>query len=193
MQNSIMRLIRSFVFIAILNSVIFGRSQFLGAGEAPSSQSIEQRVNERDQTINILNRKQELQEEKSAATAKDAPVYILDDSLSAVDTKTERIILKNLRGIRNKTTVIISHRLSVVQHADEILVLEGGRIIERGNHSELIKFGGLYFRLWCMQSGLRDGAESIESGVTEKTGFLQPGLTENIESIQSSVTEEEAV
>jgi ATP-binding cassette subfamily B protein len=122
---------------------------------------------------------------------KDAPVHILDDSLSAVDTKTERIILKNLRGIKNKTTLIISHRLSAVQHADEILVLEGGRIIERGNHSELIKFGGLYFRLWCMQSGLREGAEPIEPGVREEAEPLQPGLTENIESIQSSVTEEE--
>jgi hypothetical protein len=79
-----------------------------------------------------------------------------------------------------------------VQHADEILVFEGGRIIERGNHSELIEYGGLYFRLWCMQSGLKEGAEPIELGVREETESLQPGLTENIESIQSSVTKEEA-
>lgn len=124
---------------------------------------------------------------------KDAPVYILDDSLSAVDTKTERIILKNLRGIRSKTTIVISHRLSAVRYADEILVLEEGRIIERGNHSELIKLAGLYFRLWCMQSGLREGAESIGPGATEEARSLQSGLTENIESIQSSLTEEEAV
>jgi energy-coupling factor transporter ATP-binding protein EcfA2 len=110
--------------------------------------------------------------------------------LSAVDTKTERIILKNLRGIRNKTTIVISHRLSAVRHADEILVFEEGRIIERGDHAGLIKSSGLYSRLWYMQSGLTEGAESIKPVVTEEVGSLQSGLTEGIGFIQPDVTEE---
>ncbi|MDD5465168.1 MAG: ABC transporter ATP-binding protein [Candidatus Omnitrophica bacterium] len=121
---------------------------------------------------------------------KDAPIHILDDSLSAVDTKTERIILKNLRGIKNKTTIVISHRLSAIRHADKILVLEEGRIVGRGNHAELIKSSGLYSRLWYMQSGLTEGAESIKPVVTEEVGSLQSGLTEGIGFIQPDVTEE---
>jgi ATP-binding cassette subfamily B protein len=131
---------------------------------------------------------------------KNAPVHIMDDSLSAVDTKTERVILKNLRGIGNlkarpsgkksKTTIIISHRLSAVRYADEILVLEQGRIVERGNHSKLIKTGGLYSKLWGMQSGSGDRPEYIQSGLTEEAGSLQLGLIGSVESLQSNVTEE---
>jgi ATP-binding cassette, subfamily B, multidrug efflux pump len=92
---------------------------------------------------------------------KDAPIHILDDSLSAVDTKTERALLRNLRfdtsaqlnSIDQKTTLIVSHRLSAVRNADEILVLADGYIAERGTHAQLIRSGGLYSRLWIMQSG----------------------------------------
>jgi len=78
----------------------------------------------------------------------DPQILILDDALSAVDTKTERHILENLITLRRgKTTIIIAHRISSIQHADKIIVLGEGEIIERGTHKELVKQGGLYSEL----------------------------------------------
>lgn len=75
----------------------------------------------------------------------DPEVLVLDDALSAVDAKTEEGILRVLREKRqNKTTIITSHRLSSIAHANLILVLAGGTIAERGTHDELIELGGLY-------------------------------------------------
>ena len=84
---------------------------------------------------------------------KEAPIQILDDSLSAVDTATEKQIVANLRRLHSRTTIIISHRLSAVQHADEIIVLKEGRIAERGIHRTLMELGGIYAAQWQMQSG----------------------------------------
>lgn len=82
------------------------------------------------------------------ALLRDAPVLVLDDSLSAVDTETEARILSALREhTRARTTVIVSHRVSAVQHADEILALDRGRVVERGSHAELVAAGGFYARL----------------------------------------------
>lgn len=79
-------------------------------------------------------------------------VLILDDALSAVDTKTERNILERLIEVRKgKTTIIIAHRISSIQHADKIIVLGDGVIKERGNHDSLIKSGGLYRDLYEKQ------------------------------------------
>ena len=79
-------------------------------------------------------------------------ILILDDSLSAVDTKTEKNILQNLIPIRkNKTTVIISHRISTIQHSDKIIVIDKGKIVEEGVHKDLIKNNGLYMYLWQKQ------------------------------------------
>jgi len=79
-------------------------------------------------------------------------ILILDDSLSAVDTETEKEILQNLLPIRkNKTTVIISHRISTIKHADKIIVLDKGKIVQEGVHEELIKQKGLYTYLWEKQ------------------------------------------
>ena len=88
---------------------------------------------------------------------KDAAIRILDDSLSAVDTKTEQVILKNLhrdaQSDGGHTTIIISHRLSAVRHANEIIVLDAGRVTERGTHDQLLAHNGGYARMWWMQAG----------------------------------------
>ncbi len=79
------------------------------------------------------------------ALKKDAPILILDDALSAVDTDTEEKILKNLReNRRGKTTILIAHRISTIQNADLILVLEDGEARECGSHKELMALGGIY-------------------------------------------------
>ena len=86
------------------------------------------------------------------ALMKDAPVLILDDSLSAVDTDTEERILTRLKEARRgKTTLIIAHRISTIQHADHILVLEDGKPAEYGTHDELMARGGLYRSIYDKQ------------------------------------------
>lgn len=86
------------------------------------------------------------------AIIKKPKILIFDDCLSAVDTETEETILFNLKKImKNKTSIIISHRISSVKHADKIIVLEQGSIIEQGNHHELIKKEGVYYQLQQMQ------------------------------------------
>ena len=86
------------------------------------------------------------------ALMKDAPILILDDALSAVDTDTEERILARLREIRRgKTTLIVAHRISTIQHADHILVLDDGRQAEYGTHAELLAAGGLYRSLYNRQ------------------------------------------
>lgn len=86
------------------------------------------------------------------ALAIDPPVLILDDCLSSVDAQTEAEILHGLRSIlKEKTCLIISHRISAVKDADEILVLDEGRILERGSHHQLVERGGLYAELYQQQ------------------------------------------
>lgn len=86
------------------------------------------------------------------ALIKDPKILLLDDCLSAVDTETEEEILQNLfRITRNKTTLIVSHRVSSAKHADKIIVLENGQIIQQGNHAQLINTDGYYKELYHKQ------------------------------------------
>ncbi|MGH2398264.1 MAG: ABC transporter ATP-binding protein [bacterium] len=86
------------------------------------------------------------------AVARDPRILILDDALSSVDTHTEEEILTRLRGVmETRTAILISHRISTVRHADQIVVLDDGRIIERGTHDELLQRGGLYADLYQKQ------------------------------------------
>jgi len=86
------------------------------------------------------------------AVAVDPPVLIMDDAMSSVDTQTEEAILNNLRSLRaGRTTVLISHRISTVQHADTIIVLAEGRIAEQGAHEELLRRAGIYAAMYEMQ------------------------------------------
>ena len=86
------------------------------------------------------------------AVAVDPRILVLDDALSAVDTYTEEEILQRLSGVmRQRTSIIVSHRVSTVRSADQILVLDNGRIVERGSHAELLKRDGLYADLYRKQ------------------------------------------
>ncbi len=86
------------------------------------------------------------------AIIKDPQILIFDDCLSAVDTETEEIILNNLHEIsKNKTTIIVSHRISSIKNADSIIVLEKGKIIQQGSHSELVNKSGYYKQLYEQQ------------------------------------------
>ncbi|MBN2509678.1 MAG: ABC transporter ATP-binding protein [Spirochaetales bacterium] len=89
------------------------------------------------------------------AVLKDAPILILDEATSAVDTATEKLIQEALdRLIRGRTTVVIAHRLSTIRKADQIAVLENGRVKEAGDHDSLMKKGGLYYELSTVQSSM---------------------------------------
>lgn len=79
-------------------------------------------------------------------------MLIFDEATSALDSKTERALQNELSGLaRNRTTLIIAHRLSTIVHADQILVMDHGRIIERGTHADLIEAKGVYAQMWQMQ------------------------------------------
>lgn len=95
------------------------------------------------------------------AIAKEPKILILDDCLSAVDTKTENVILTALKNIMmNRTSIIISHRVSSAKLADQIIVLDDGKVIERGNHKSLMKQKGVYAELYEKQT---QAGESIDN------------------------------
>jgi ATP-binding cassette subfamily B protein len=125
---------------------------------------------------------------------KDSPVNVLDDSLSAVDTKTERLIFLNMQKYRktkghSKTNIIISHRLSAVIHADEIIILDQGRITDRGNHQQLLKTSELYGKLWILQSGGEGRSEPILPELSSKTELLEVLLEEDDDDEKVKSTE----
>jgi ATP-binding cassette, subfamily B, bacterial len=90
------------------------------------------------------------------AVLKDPPVLILDEATSSVDNETEALIQRSLEKIAvGRTTIIIAHRLSTVRNADRVFVLERGQLVEQGRHDDLVAAGGIYARLWSVQTGER--------------------------------------
>jgi subfamily B ATP-binding cassette protein MsbA len=86
------------------------------------------------------------------ALLKNAPVLILDEATSALDTRSERRIQEALNVLmKDRTTLVIAHRLSTVEKADQIIVLDAGKIVESGTHAELVAEGGHYAALYRMQ------------------------------------------
>jgi ABC-type multidrug transport system fused ATPase/permease subunit len=98
------------------------------------------------------------------AVLKDAPILILDEATSSVDTETELLIQEALeRLMKGRTTLIIAHRLSTIRRADLIVVLEGKRVLEMGGHEDLLNKGGLYHYLYNIQSRFDAGPEAVQS------------------------------
>jgi subfamily B ATP-binding cassette protein MsbA len=84
----------------------------------------------------------------------DAPILILDEATSALDTESERLIQDALDKLQqNRTSIVVAHRLSTIENADTILVIEAGEIIEQGNHQSLLVQNGVYSQLYNMQFG----------------------------------------
>jgi ABC-type multidrug transport system fused ATPase/permease subunit len=85
------------------------------------------------------------------AILKDAPILLLDEATASLDTQAEEAVQRALaRLMENRTTLVVAHRLSTVEHADRIYVFSGGRIVEKGTHSELLAIGRVYAEL-CSQ------------------------------------------
>lgn len=88
------------------------------------------------------------------AILKNAPIFIFDEATSALDNETERAIQEALEAIeKDHTTIIIAHRLSTIRNADNIFVMDNGKIVESGPHDKLVQLGGIYARLWKLQTG----------------------------------------
>jgi subfamily B ATP-binding cassette protein MsbA len=86
------------------------------------------------------------------AVIKNPPILILDEATSSLDTESERLVQDAINNMmQNRTSIVIAHRLSTIRHADEIIVMQKGEIVERGNHNELMQKGGYYYRLVQMQ------------------------------------------
>ena len=83
---------------------------------------------------------------------KNPPILILDEATSSLDTESERLVQEALSSLmQNRTSLMIAHRLSTIRHADEIIVLREGAVVERGTHDELVAKGGLYSHLCSLQ------------------------------------------
>jgi subfamily B ATP-binding cassette protein MsbA len=97
------------------------------------------------------------------ALLRNPPILILDEATSALDTESERLVQQAIEELMaHRTVLVIAHRLSTVRRADQIVVVDAGRIVERGTHDELVARGGVYRRLYDMQFGGDDGAKTRE-------------------------------
>jgi subfamily B ATP-binding cassette protein MsbA len=112
------------------------------------------------------------------ALVKNPPILILDEATSSLDTESERLVQDAINNMmQNRTSIIIAHRLSTIRHADEIVVLQRGRIVERGTHDALLKQGGYYYKLVHMQTANMVGANGEEQNtlphrVEDEAAFL---------------------
>ncbi|UYG04870.1 ABC transporter ATP-binding protein/permease [Halomonas sp. LR3S48] len=96
------------------------------------------------------------------ALLKDPPILVLDEATSAVDNETEAAIQRSLAKIgHGRTVIMIAHRLSTIVHADEIVVVDGGRVVEQGTHAELLEKGGRYAAQWRVQTGALEESEAL--------------------------------
>jgi ATP-binding cassette subfamily B protein len=101
------------------------------------------------------------------AIAADPQILVFDEATSHVDSETERILQERLRELTaDRTTLVVAHRLSTVRSADRILVVEDGRIVERGTHEELLERGGTYATLWNVQTGDLEALSADDAGQT---------------------------
>ena len=88
------------------------------------------------------------------AVLRDAPILLLDEATSALDSESEILVQQALwRLMQGRTALVVAHRLSTVARMDQLVVLDRGRIVEKGTHQELLRLGGTYARLWQHQSG----------------------------------------
>ena len=92
---------------------------------------------------------------RSRTIVNDPLILVLDEATANIDTETEELIQNALKNMRQgRTTIAIAHRLSTIQDADLIIVMHQGRIVERGNHQQLLAQKGLYYKMYLLQNGL---------------------------------------
>jgi ATP-binding cassette subfamily B protein len=121
------------------------------------------------------------------AFLKNPPIIVLDEATSALDTKAERAIQGALERVaRDRTSLIIAHRLSTVVGADEIIVLDGGRIVERGRHDALLARKGLYYQLWELQRQQQQ-AQTMERRLAQHPVNLAGLLVLNLDSLRTEL------
>jgi ATP-binding cassette subfamily B protein len=122
---------------------------------------------------------------------KGPPILILDEATSALDSHTEKEIQDALDLVaQNRTTLVIAHRLSTIVGADNILVLDGGRLVEQGTHGELLASNGLYASLWNRQRQAEKAREELAQALAEESRRIRDGRLDAAEAKLELTTDE---